>query len=160
MDPEEKHEGKDTVKIETTRFGIVEVQNEKIITMPHGLLGFQDKKRFCIFQHKESSPFFWYQSLDDPALAFVITNPWLFKPDYHVDPASAINAMGWEGEPDSLPLECHVIVTIPRGMPEKMTANLIGPIVLHTERREAVQIVLPDDTTYSHKYPLAKQAAA
>ncbi|MBW1739635.1 MAG: flagellar assembly protein FliW [Deltaproteobacteria bacterium] len=146
------------MKIETTRFGIIEILEEKIITMPHGILGFRDKKRFCIIQHKEDSPFYWYQCLDDPALAFVITNPWLFKPDYRVDPTPAIDAMGWEGEPDKLPLECYVIVTIPRGLPEKMTANLIGPIVLNTEKREAVQIVLLNDA-YSHKYPLAKQAA-
>ena len=144
------------MKIETTRFGTVEVPEEKIISMQHGLLGFQDKKRFCIFQHKEGSPFFWYQSLDDPALAFVVTNPWLFEPDYHLDTGPAIDAMGWDGEPDKLPLECYVIVTIPRGMPGRMTANLIGPIVLNTERREAVQIVLLNDA-YSHKYPLVEK---
>ncbi len=99
------------------------------------------------------------QSLDDPALAFVITNPWLFKPDYHLEAGPAIDAMGWEGEPDKLPLECYVIVTIPRGVPEKMTANLIGPIVLNTETREAVQIVLLNDA-YSHKYPLLNKKAA
>lgn len=147
------------MKIETTRFGTVEVPEEKIITMSHGLPGFRDNKRFCVFQHKEGSPFFWYQSIDDPTLAFVITNPWLFKPDYQVDLETAVQEMGWEGEIDKLPLECYVIVTIPRGMPEKMTANLIGPIVLNTEKREAVQIVLVNDA-YSHKYPLLKKKAA
>lgn len=48
-------------------------------------------------------------------------NRWRFdtgelKPDYRVDPGTAIDAMGWEGEPAKLPLECYVIVTIPRGM--------------------------------------------
>ncbi len=147
------------MKIETTRFGTVDVPAEKIITMSHGLLGFPDKRRFCIFQQKEGSPFFWYQSLDDAALAFVITDPWLFKPDYQVDLELAIRAMAWDGKADQLPLECYVIVTIPRGAPERMTANLMGPVVLNPNTREAVQIVLSNET-YSHQYPLLKQEAA
>jgi len=147
------------VKIETTRFGTVDVPEEKVITMSHGMLGFADKRRFCIFQHKEESPFFWYQSLDDPALAFVITNPWLFKPDYQVDLEAAIQVMGWDEEDTKVPLECYVIVTIPKGAPEKMTVNLIGPLLLNPKTCEAVQIVLSDDT-YSHKHPLMKKKAA
>jgi flagellar assembly factor FliW len=155
LDPRKEDEERNRMKIETTRFGTVEVAEDKIITMPNGLLGFQDKRSFCLFQHKEDSPFFWYQSTDDPSLAFVITSPFLFKPDYQVDAGSAIDALRWEGDN---PLDCYVLVSIPKGMPEKMTANLIGPIIVNTERREAVQIVLVDDT-YSHKYPLTTQAA-
>jgi flagellar assembly factor FliW len=147
------------VKIETTRFGRVEVPEEKVITMPHGLLGFPDKRRFCIFQQKQGSPFVWYQCLDDPALAFVMTDPWLFKPDYQLDLELAIQAMGWDGDGDQVPLECYVIITIPRGAPERMTANLMGPVVLNPNTREAVQVVLSDEA-YSLKYPLLKQKAA
>jgi flagellar assembly factor FliW len=147
------------VKIETTRFGTVDVPEEKVITMAHGLLGFPDKGRFCIFQQNGGSPFVWYQCLDDPALAFVMTDPWLFKPDYHVDLELAIQAMAWDGDGDQMPLECYVIVTIPRGAPERMTANLMGPLVLNPNTREAVQIVLSNET-YSHQYPLLKQEAA
>jgi flagellar assembly factor FliW len=147
------------VKIETTRFGRVDVPEEKVITMPQGLLGFPDKRRFCIFQQKKTSPFVWYQSLDDPALAFVMTDPWLFKPDYQVDLEVVIQAMGWDGDDDQAPLECYVIVTIPRGAPERMTANLMGPVFLNPNTREAVQVVLSDEA-YSLKYPLLKQKAA
>ena len=146
------------MRIETTRFGAVEVPEEKIITMSQGMLGFGDKRRFCIFQHKEGSPFYWYQSLDDPALAFVITNPWLFKPDYQIDFEATIQAMRWNKEDEKVPLECYVIVTIPNGAPEKMTANLIGPLLLNPETCEAVQMVLSNDT-YSHKYPLMTNKA-
>ena len=146
------------MKIETTRFGRVDVPEEKVITMPHGLLGFPDKRRFCIFQQRQGSPFVWYQSLEDPALAFVMTDPWLFKPDYQVDLEVVIQAMGWDDD-DQAPLEFYVIVTIPRGAPDKMTANLMGPVVLNPNTREAVQIVLSDEA-YSLKYPLLKQKAA
>jgi flagellar assembly factor FliW len=147
------------VKFDTTRFGTIDVPEERMITMSRGVLGFPEKRRFCIIQHKKNTPFFWYQSVDDPALAFVITNPWLFKPDYEVDLDLAAQALGREKNAEDVPVECYVIVTIPKGSPEKMTGNFIAPLVLDPKRREAVQIVLSDDS-YSHRYPLVKKKAA
>ena len=147
------------MKVETTKFGIVEVPEDKVITMSEGMMGFPDKKRFCIIPHKKDSPFFWYQCLDDPELAFVITNPWLFKPDYHIDVDPAIQAMGLDGHDEDTSLECYVTVTIPKGEPEKMTANLIGPIVICPQTGQAVQMVLANEA-YSHKHPLVGKAAA
>jgi flagellar assembly factor FliW len=146
------------VKFDTTRFGTVDVPEDRIITMSKGMMGFPENKRFCIIQHKEDSPFFWYQSVDDPALAFVITNPWLFKPDYKVDLDLASQTMGWEDDGKDVPVECYVLVTIPKGSPEKMTANFVGPLIINTKTREGVQIVLSDES-YSLKYPLVKKAA-
>jgi flagellar assembly factor FliW len=150
---------RDIVKVETTRFGTIEVPREKVITMARGMLGFPEVKRYCIIKHKEDSPFFWYQAVDDPSLAFVITNPWLFKPDYHVDVEIAGREMGWDKAGEDVGLEVYVVVTIPKGEPEKMTANLIGPLVLNCASYEAIQIVLPEEN-YSHKFPLMRKKAA
>jgi flagellar assembly factor FliW len=99
--------------------------------MPFGMLGFPDKQRFVILQHKENSPFFWYQSVDDPALAFVITNPFFFLPDYKVNIEDVLMKMSWDKNSDNDVLELYVVVNIPKGSPEKMTANLIGPILVN-----------------------------
>ena len=147
------------MKFDTTRFGPVDIPEDNFITMTRGMLGFPEKKKFCIIQHKKDSPFFWYQCVDDPALAFVITNPWLFKPVYEVDLELARQAMGWQDGGEDIPVECYVVVTVPKGSPEKMTANLIGPVIINTKAHEAVQIVLSDES-YSHKYPLFKEKAA
>ena len=126
---------------------------EKIVNMPSGMLGFPDKKQFIILQHKEGSPFFWYQSVDDPALAFVILSPFLFKPDYEVDLGYILEEMSWNGDIKNNHLELYVVVNIPKGSPEKMTANLIGPILINSKARQAVQMII-SDSPYSHKYPL------
>jgi flagellar assembly factor FliW len=147
------------MKFDTTRFGTIDLPEDRMITMSGGMVGFPDKKRFCIVHHKDNSPFFWFQSLDDPALAFVITNPWLFKPDYAVDLDMACRMMGWAQEDDAVQLECYVIVTVPKGSPEKMTANLIGPLIINTITREAVQMVLSEEC-YPLKFPLVKKKAA
>jgi len=141
------------VKILTTRFGTISVNKNKIIHMPSGMLGFSEKKRFVLFRHKENSPFFWYQSVDDPSLAFVVTNPFLFVPDYDVEADDAAKAMSWNDAVDS-DLELYVVANIPKGEPDKMTANLIGPILINMKKRQAVQMVI-SNSPYSHKFPLA-----
>lgn len=144
------------MKIKTTRFGTISIKEEKIIKMPFGMLGFPDKKTFIILHHQENSPFFWYQSIDDPGLAFVITNPFLFIPDYKIDLAATLKEMSWNGNGDKSYLELFVVVNVPRGMPHKMTANFIGPVLVNSKNYQAVQMVL-SGSPYTHKYPLFKK---
>jgi len=143
------------LKIKTTRFGTITIEEEKIITMPFGMLGFPDVKRFVILQHKENSPFFWYQSVDDPMLAFVIMSPFLFKPDYKVDSENVLKEMSWNEEEKQNNLELYVVVNIPKRAPDKMTANLIGPILINNKIHQAVQMVI-SDSHYTHKFPLVR----
>jgi len=144
------------LKIETTRFGTVTLGEEKILNMPFGMLGFPDKQRFAILQHKENSPFFWYQSVNDPALAFVIISPFLFMPDYEVDIEDVLTEMSWDKKGENNGLEFYVVVNIPKGLPEKMTANLIGPILINNKTRQAVQMVI-SKSPYVHNFPLIIQ---
>ncbi len=147
------------MKIETTRFGKVNIQTDKIINMPFGIPGFPDHKRFVIFEHKQDSPFLWYQSVDEPGMAFVITNPCLFNPDYTIDLDRALKDLSWDPDTEPEQLQVYVIVNIPKGRPEKMTANLMGPILLHSGTCEAAQVVLTDGA-YSHRVPLKAGASS
>ena len=145
--------------IDNTRFGTIEIKEEKIITMKRGIPGFQGRKRFVILNREESHPFLWYQSIDDPALAFVILNPYLLKQDYTVtvDLAHTIDEMSWKAD-DEDHLATFVLVNASSGVPEKMTANLMAPLIVNTKRFEAVQIIM-QDSGYSHCYPLFEKKA-
>lgn len=152
----ERFKAREKLKIKTTRFGTIQIKEEKIIKMPFGMLGFPDKKKYFILQHRENSPFFWYQSIDDPGLAFVITNPFLFIPEYKIDLEPTLKEMSWNGDGNNSYLELFIVVNIPRGMPQKMTGNFIGPILINTKVYQAVQVVL-SKSPYTHKYPLFKE---
>jgi len=141
------------LKIKTTRFGTITIEEEKIIGMPFGMLGFPEEKRYVILHHREDSPFFWYQSVDDPALAFVITSPFLFKPDYSVRLEDTVEQMSWIQDKEGDALELYVVVNIPKSSPDKMTANLIGPILINNRTRQAIQMVITD-SPYSHRFSL------
>lgn len=132
---------------------MIKITEDKIINMPYGMLGFPDQKQFVIIQHKENSPFFWYQAVGDPALAFVITNPLFFKPDYQVNYEQTVKEMSWNGEMSANHLELYIVVNIPKGAPQKMTGNFIGPILINNKTNQAVQIVIAD-SIYTHNSPL------
>ena len=140
------------MKIETTQFGTIQIEEEKIITMPASMPGFPERKRFIILERKKTRPFYWYQCVDDSALAFVIMNPYLFKPDYSVDLTPTIKEMSWETDGKEN-LELYVVVNTSDGIPDKITANLIGPLLINIKRHEAVQMVI-HNSSYSHKYPV------
>jgi flagellar assembly factor FliW len=143
------------MEITTTRFGIVNVNDGSVLRVPGGIIGFSDQQRYVIIEHKPGSPFYWFQALDRPELAFVIIDPLLFKPDYEVHLSAAL--LGELQVEDPADVSIYVIVTIPQGRPQEMTANLIGPLVISTRARVARQIVL-DDEAYSLRHPLMNVA--
>jgi len=137
--------------IQTTRFGRISLDEDRIIHMKRGLIGFADKQRYAVISPRPSSALHWYQSIDDPALAFVITSPRLFVPQYRIHFGEGVLEALGTSNPDEL--DIYVLVTIPPGRPEEMTANLIGPLVVNSRARLAEQLIV-DDSSYSHKHPL------
>jgi len=147
-----KNERNNTLKLETRDFGQVEIDEEKTIMMPSGMPGFPGMQRFVILDREESRPFLWYQCVDDPGLAFVIINPNLFEPDYSLDLKAVSREMSWNGEKEE-DLAVYAIVNASEGIPEKITANLIGPLVINTRKKEAIQMVITG-SPYANKQPV------
>jgi flagellar assembly factor FliW len=136
-----RHQLSGILTVETTRFGQLTVSQEKIITVLGGLLGFPDDTRYIILTHDDDAevPFRWLQSVSNPALAFVVIDPWVFKPDYAIElPDEVCDSLGLS--PTRPPL-ILTIVTVPLD-PTMMTANLQGPLVINIETRQAQQAIL------------------
>lgn len=129
------------MKLNTTRFGELEVDKKDIIVFKEGLLGFENLKKFFIVDPGDQTLILWFQSAEDPATAFPILEPKIFKPDYIVKLLPA--------ELASLELESinsasvYTILTIPKNVQE-MSANLKAPIVINNQSKVARQIVLQD----------------
>ena len=141
----------DMIKIKTSRFGEVEVRPEQVVNLPLGMVGFPQLCRYILFQHRPDSPFFWLQSLDRPDLAFVLVNPLLFEPGYQII-LSGSDSKLLEIE-DAKDIQVWVVVTIPHGSPESLTANLKAPVVLNVANRRMAQIIL-ENSDYPLKRPI------
>jgi flagellar assembly factor FliW len=139
------------LEINTVRFGKIPVQEDRVLSFPKGILGFNNNKKFVLFPHTEGSPFYWLQSIEDGSLAFVVMNPQLVKQDYSIDINQSVLDELKAREIGELDVMC--IVTIPHNEPQKMTINLLGPIIINASTRSALQVVCADEN-YSHRYPV------
>lgn len=137
------------MKLDTKYFGEIEIDEEKIISFPEGIPGFEDQKRFIIINnHDSENPFDWFQAVDNGNLSFVIINPFLVKPDYDfVLSPSVEEKLKIENEKD---LAVYTIAVIPEDI-KKITINLSGPVVINVKERLGKQIILNDER-YSTKY--------
>lgn len=140
------------MEIETTRFGRIEIDDEKIITMTREILGFPSDKKYVLFPHRKGSVFYWLQSVTTPWLAFVVMSPQVFCSDYAFElPDSVQKELKLERAEQAFVM---VIVTIPKSNPKEMTANLLAPLVINMDERLACQVVL-DPNIYQVQFPIA-----
>jgi flagellar assembly factor FliW len=128
--------------IETTRFGTIQVEEDRVFELISPLLGFEKLHKFVIIDHAPDSPFKWLQSTEEPHVAFIVTNPVNFGIEYEFTvPEEDTKKLDLSDAGDALVL---TIVYIPQGAPHLMTANLAGPIIVNLNNRKGMQLVLSD----------------
>ena len=129
------------VTFRTVRFGEIPVAESGVIRFPDGLPGFPGAHRFLLLETGEAQVFYWLQSLDDPALAFVVMDPALLVPDY----MARLVLPEWDREffspLASTSLTAMVIVTFSG---ETATANLLAPLLVRDEERLGRQVILAE----------------
>ncbi len=152
-----KNKKQGEITVSTSRFGAMSIAPEKIITMTSPFLGFSGSKRFVIKPHGKKSPFFWFQSLDEPKLAFVCIQANLLVPQYQPEISTLIR-QELQASPEQA-LEILLVLTIPKDHPEGMTANLMGPVAINPQKRLAKQ-VLQDPVSYDACWPVFTQDTA
>jgi flagellar assembly factor FliW len=141
------------MEIDSTRFGRLLVDDERVMTFPQGLLGFPDHARFALIQTGEDNYFFWLQSVDEPSLAFVVTDPTIFFKDYQV-PVRDETRNDLRLEDETL-LQVFVICN---KVGDWLTGNLLGPILVNAANRLAQQVVLTEKK-WTTRQPLVKLQA-
>ncbi len=125
--------------VRTTRFGTIEIAEDRILDFPKGLLGFSAMRRYCLLEPGEDSCFFWLQSLEEPSLAFVVTDPSLFVPEYSVPiRPEQMTDLGLSK------LEDAQVFVIVNKVDQLLTGNLQGPLVVNTQTRTGEQMVLAE----------------
>ncbi|MCD8500918.1 MAG: flagellar assembly protein FliW [Bacillaceae bacterium] len=143
------------MKIETKYFGLKDINEDKILTFEHGIPSFLEEKQFILLPLGEGTPLYILQSIQTPALAFVVTSPFDFFPDYQVKLSEAtIATLNIENEAD---VTLFVILTVKEPF-SNTTANLQGPIVINGKLQKGKQVLL-SDTDYHTRHLLIPQPA-
>ncbi len=114
------------VTLQSTRFGDLEISEESVIEFPHGLIGLGGN-RYTLLARSDDAAFVWLHSLDDPALALPLTNPWRFFPSYEVEIGDdEVERLGIASDDDTA---VYVTVRAAESL-EDFSANLRAPILV------------------------------
>ncbi len=134
------------MEINTTRFGLQQVNPESVIEFPEGLPGLEGNTRFQLFHQGDDPALHYLQSLDDADLTLGVADPARFGIAYEFSLDD--REMGLLKATPESPLLVLVILYL-AGQPggEEITpqgygpvrGNLRGPLVINPEQRLGVQ---------------------
>jgi flagellar assembly factor FliW len=144
-----------TLVLESSRFGTIEVPEAIRLEFPQGMIGFPEATEYVLLKQRPDSVFMWLHSTTDPQLAFPVVLPWAFYWEYEVKLGDEdLEAIGVENA-SQISIMCVVNVgnDVRRG-----TINLFSPIVINNETRLAKQVINTADG-YSTRDSLFREAS-
>jgi flagellar assembly factor FliW len=127
------------MRIDTVRFGAVDVDEKKLILFENGIPGLEEYRKYALLQFEESYPIIWLQSVDDGAVCLPVLDTFAVLTGYAFDiDDNDVKELGLGG-----PEELHVVsvLVIPDDI-QRMTVNLAAPIIINTASGKARQIML------------------
>lgn len=127
---------------ETKFFGTIDIEDDKIINFPNGIIGFENLKNFALIydsEREERSKISWLQSMDEPLMVLPVINPLDLMEKY--TPTIEDELMKNIGDPADADLLIFVTLSIPSDL-TLMTANLKAPFIINTVDRKAMQVIV------------------
>ncbi|WP_138753698.1 flagellar assembly protein FliW [Paenibacillus sinopodophylli] len=144
------------MELETSRFGLLEYEEEKVITFSGGMPGFKKYRCFTIVVIEES-PFQYLQSVEDGSLAFIIASPFDFFQEYEFDlPDQLKETMNLHSKEQ---IQVYNIVNV-QGELDAATINLAAPIIINTTDLTGMQYILPNGGYSIHQPLFSKRVSA
>ena len=139
------------LKLQTKYFGEVDYEDKDVLHLPAGIFGFEEEHRFLLLPFDGSGGgMLCLQSIQTPALAFVVLDPFSLKPDYEPELEEA--DLRQFGVKEAGELGFYVLCVVKNPVADS-TVNLKCPLVIHPETREARQVIME---RYEMRHPLAE----
>ena len=120
--------------VKTKYFGEINLSEDKIITM----------------EKEGKANVSWFQSVEEPGLAFPVINPLVVKEDYN--PVVEDELLKGLGEITEENIVILLLLTVPQDATQ-MTANLKAPIIINADTRKGAQVVVENEE-YEIKYKI------
>jgi flagellar assembly factor FliW len=139
--------------VNTLHFGKLEIVKDDIFTFSQGIPGFESLRQFVIIQPDTEVPFSYLQSVEQGEVSIIITNPFLFYPDYELQLNDKTQ------EELHIKQEKDVLVWSTVSVIERIqeaTINLLAPIVVNVEKKLGKQVIL-HGSSYITKHRLIRE---
>jgi flagellar assembly factor FliW len=129
----------DAMRIATSRFGTLDLDDGDAIAFPTGLIGFSEETSFVILRPKTTSAVAWLQSTKTGWLALPVVS--LDALDFDVDDEVLVRAAKFAGiAGDQESVAAMVVLNAPAG--GQATVNVLAPIIVNAETRRGAQIMV------------------
>lgn len=145
------------MKINTTRFGRVEIEHGDVLIFPQGLMGLEQCQQWVLLADAENELLGWLQSITHSEIALAVVSPRRLLPGYQV------RVTRQELAPLALsqPQQAKVLVVV--GQNERsITLNLKAPLLVNLDQRLGRQVVNNADQPIQYEFqplePLRKVA--
>lgn len=143
---------KTELKISTRDFGEISVPSDQILTFPSGIYAFEELKSFVLLSPLGENTYpMWLQSAEQPALCFIVYDPFELASDYNPELEEEFKVLLDIEKGDSV--EYFVIAVVPENYTET-TVNLKSPVVINKTKCRGAQVILEKD--YKLKHPIFK----
>jgi flagellar assembly factor FliW len=127
------------MQINSQRFGVVDLQDDAVLSFPSGIIGFPRERAFALIPHQGSDYLAWLQSMTTPELAFPVVSAHFYGDSYpDVSVLDAAHASGISGAAEEFAI--LAVLCAPKGQPA--TVNLMAPIVVNSATRLGAQVIL------------------
>lgn len=141
------------MELKTSGFGVIEYSEEDVVKFDAGLYGFENDHSFLYIPSDDDQfQFSWLQSIDDPELVFIVTDPFLFVESYDFELDEEVTEQLEISSREHLSILS--IVNIGEEV-EKTTVNIKAPIIINSDTRIGKQVILTED--YPYKYFIFKK---
>lgn len=146
------------MRINTSRFGRIEVDAADVLTFPSGLPGLEDCRDWALLADSDNDALGWLQSVSRGDVALAVVSPRRFVPDYQVRiPRSELSPLALTDM-----RQAQVVVVVGK-TGTGLTLNLKAPIVINLEARTGRQVVASGEQPLqyelaTHRPPLKKSA--
>ena len=146
------------MRINTSRFGRIDVAAGDVIRFPSGLPGLEDCREWALLADATNDALGWLQSTTRGDVALAVVSPRRFVPDYQVRiPRSELTPL------DITDIRQAQVVVVVGTTGTALTLNLKAPIVINLEGRTGRQVVasgeLPLQYELTSARPSLKQSA-
>lgn len=134
------------MRIDTTRFGSLEINERELFFFPQGLIGMETLKQWALLPDPQSPAVAWLQSASRGDRALPVISPRAFVEGYRV----RVNRRALSSLHLRSGDETYVLTTL-SGLPGNLTTNLRAPLVLNLNRRLGCQVVTEDENSLQHR---------
>lgn len=130
----------------TTRYGDIHLREDRLISFPQGLFGFNHCTVFGLTKipNLDESPILLLQCVNEPEVSFMVAAPELLG--LEIAAADRKQALKDTNMPENLTQFVLILTLYDHGEGYYITANLRAPVLIDSERRIAKQYIMSNKT--------------